>query len=73
MLVASGAAVGGVFACVAAGGDDQRRLVSPLYAADVLGGCLGSIAASLLLIPLLGLAATAQWAVAFAVVALLLA
>ncbi len=52
---------------------DQRRLVSPLYAADVLGGCFGSVAASLLLIPLLGLPLTAEWSAALAVVALMLA
>jgi hypothetical protein len=38
---------------------DQRPVVSPLYAADLLGGSLGSLAASLLLIPMLGLPASA--------------
>ena len=38
---------------------NQRMVISPLYAADLLGGCFGSLVASLLLIPALGLAASA--------------
>ncbi len=38
---------------------DQRAVISPLYAADLLGGCLGTLAASLFLIPVLGLAGSA--------------
>jgi spermidine synthase len=38
---------------------DQRLVVSPLYAADLIGGCLGSLAGSLILIPILGLGDTA--------------
>jgi spermidine synthase len=34
---------------------DQRMIISPLYAADLLGGCLGSLVASFFLIPALGL------------------
>ncbi len=37
----------------------QGRLVSPLYAADLLGGAGGSLLASLLLVPLAGLGGTA--------------
>ncbi|MGE0086773.1 MAG: hypothetical protein AB7S75_20405 [Desulfococcaceae bacterium] len=33
----------------------QRDLISPLYAADLLGACLGSMAGSLFLIPFLGM------------------
>ena len=88
MLFATGVSVAGVFACASLadprGADvgrptspthpvDQLSLVSPLYAADVFGGCLGSVAASLVLIPLLGLPLTAEWAAALAGVALLLA
>jgi spermidine synthase len=87
MLFAAGVAVAGVFACASVGDSrqtsptcptsptrpfDQRRLVSPLYAADVLGGCLGSVAASLLLVPLLGLPLTAEWCAALAALALVL-
>jgi spermidine synthase len=39
--------------------DDQRAVISPLYAADLIGGCLGSLAGSLFLIPVLGLGGTA--------------
>jgi spermidine synthase len=38
---------------------DQRLVVSPLYAADLLGGCCGSLIASLFLVPVLGLGAAA--------------
>jgi len=34
---------------------DQQTVIAPLYAADLLGGCLGSLMGSLVLIPLLGL------------------
>jgi spermidine synthase len=34
---------------------DQQSVIAPLYAADLLGGCLGSLLGSLVLIPLLGL------------------
>ncbi len=36
----------------------QQHLISPLYAADLLGACLGSVAGSLFLIPFLGMAHT---------------
>jgi spermidine synthase len=38
---------------------NQRGVVSPLYSADLVGGCVGSLAAGLVLIPLLGLPASA--------------
>lgn len=41
------------------GSGDQGTLVAPLYAADLIGGCAGSMIASLLLIPGAGLAITA--------------
>ena len=34
---------------------DQQTVIAPLYAADLLGGCLGSLLGSLVLIPLFGL------------------
>lgn len=43
--------------------EDQKKVISPLYAADLLGGCLGSLLAGLFLIPLLGLDATTLWTV----------
>jgi spermidine synthase len=51
---------------------DQQAVISPLYAADLMGGCVGSLVATLVLIPLAGLAATALWVAAFAGVSLLL-
>jgi hypothetical protein len=62
-----------VFSRASFSGDDQRRLVSPLYAADVLGGSIGSGVCSLLLIPLLGLPLTAEWTAALMAVAIILA
>ncbi len=60
LLVLSGFFVAGVFAYASfreAG--DQRKAVAPLYAADLIGGCLGSILATLALAPLAGLAISA--------------
>jgi len=69
LLFASGFLVAAVFAQQSLHRHpEQRPLVAPLYAADLLGGCLGSLAASLFLIPILGLPGTAHLA---AVVALL--
>jgi len=47
-------------------------VISPLYAADLFGGCLGSIAASLLLVPLAGMDMTAAAMAGLALLALLL-
>ena len=60
LLVLSGFFVAGVFAYASprrAG--DPTTVVAPLYAADLIGGCLGSILASLVLAPLAGLAISA--------------
>ena len=46
--------------------------VSPVYAADLLGGCVGSLLAGVVLIPLLGLPATALAAAVAIACALLL-
>jgi hypothetical protein len=53
------------------GVDHQGRAVSPLYAADLLGGCLGSFLAGLLLLPLLGAKATSLGLAALALAAIL--
>jgi hypothetical protein len=52
--------------------EQQRSVVSSLYAADLVGGCLGSLAASLLLVPLLGIGVTALVAALLAAASLLL-
>jgi len=59
-LLAAGFLVSAAFAyaCLA-GVTDPRAVVAPLYAADLIGGCLGSLAGSLLLVPLAGLNMTA--------------
>ena len=54
------------------GAPTQRAVVSPLYAADLLGGCLGSLLATLVLVPWVGLDGTAASAAAVALLALLL-
>jgi len=51
---------------------DQDRVVSPLYAADLIGGCLGSTLASLVMIPLLGLDMTLQGMMTLALFSILL-
>jgi len=35
--------------------EDQQKVISPLYSADLIGGCLGSVLGSLILIPLVGM------------------
>ncbi|HVP38333.1 MAG TPA: hypothetical protein VMS93_04035, partial [Candidatus Saccharimonadales bacterium] len=60
LLAACGFLVAAAFAyAVLRGAPEARAVVGPVYAADVLGGCLGSLAAGLVLIPMLGLPATA--------------
>ena len=51
---------------------DQRLVISPLYASDLLGGCLGSLAATLFLIPMLGLSSTALLTAVIVAIALML-
>ena len=73
LLVASGFLVAAVFAYATLQGQpDQRSAVSPLYAADLLGGCLGSIGASLFLVPVVGLTGTAAFLALLALGATLL-
>jgi spermidine synthase len=62
LLAASGFSVAALFAYASLQHvTDQQAVISPLYAADLLGGCVGSIGATLILIPLAGLAVTADW------------
>jgi hypothetical protein len=73
LLMASGFLVAGIFGYAGLeGADDQRRVIAPLYASDLLGGCLGSVTASLILIPLAGLAVSAGWMAPLGVASLLL-
>jgi spermidine synthase len=55
-LVTTAALSAGVFACASFKQVDQpAAVISPLYAADLAGGCLGSMVAGLILIPLVGI------------------
>jgi len=38
--------------------EDQKKVISPLYSADLIGGCFGSLLASLILVPLAGMDVT---------------
>jgi spermidine synthase len=72
-LLACGLLVAGAFAwAVLAGAPEARAVVGPVYAADLVGGCAGALAAGLVTIPMLGLPATAGLAALAAAAALLL-
>ena len=69
MMLLTGLFVAGIFAYASLiGTGGQRDRVSPLYAADLIGGCLGSLLGSLFMIPFLGLV---QSAVILSIVCLL--
>ena len=73
LLFACGFLVAAAFAyAVLRGAPDGGAVIGPVYAADLLGGCAGSLVAGLAAIPMLGLPATAVLAAALAVSALLL-
>jgi spermidine synthase len=38
--------------------EDQKKVISPLYSADLIGGCLGSLVGILILIPMAGMDVT---------------
>jgi spermidine synthase len=60
LLGASGFAVGGIFAYASIHEvEDQKKIISPLYAADLIGGCIGCLLGSLIFIPLAGMDVTA--------------
>jgi spermidine synthase len=74
LLAATGAVVAGLFGCAAATiREGQAASMGRLYAADVLGGCLGCVAAGLALVPLAGLGASALVVSALALAALVVA
>ena len=56
LMFIGGFLVAGMFAfCSLSHVKDQKLIVSPLYAADLLGGCVGSLVGSLIFIPFLGM------------------
>lgn len=73
LLAAAGFLVAGVFAYTGLRwASGQENAISPLYAADLFGGCIGSVAASLLIVPLAGMDMTAAAMVVLSLAALLL-
>ncbi|MBP1636614.1 MAG: Spermine synthase, partial [Acidobacteria bacterium] len=71
-LAVVGLLVGAVFGCAAARQPLSERAAGGLYAADVVGGAAGSLAATVLLVPLAGLAVTAWLVVGLAAAALVI-
>ncbi|MBU1699219.1 MAG: hypothetical protein KJ970_17965 [Candidatus Eisenbacteria bacterium] len=72
LIFLDGYFVAAIFAyCGMSEAEDPGALVSPLYTSDLIGGCLGSLAASLLLIPVAGMAAS-TWGAALLAFCLLL-
>ena len=72
-LLTAGLLVAGIFAYTSLHGiEAQKSVISPLYAADLFGGCLGSLLGSLFLIPVLGMDATTKGMLLLAAFSLLL-
>jgi spermidine synthase len=72
-LAATGFLVAGIFAFASLHGiREQKEVISSLYSADLIGGCLGSLFGSLILIPVLGLDITTQGMIMLAAFSLLL-
>jgi hypothetical protein len=64
---------GGLFAYAGLRGVwEQKNVIGPLCAADLIGGCLGAILGSLALIPIFGLSGTLKGMILLATLALLL-
>jgi spermidine synthase len=59
LLAATGFLVAGIFAYASLHEiEDQKNVISSLYSADLIGGCLGSLLGSLILTPLAGMDVT---------------
>jgi hypothetical protein len=72
LLFVAGSLVASLFAYASLiGGEAQQRLVTPLYAADILGGCAASLLGSIFLVPFFGMELTAGVAAILALLALL--
>jgi hypothetical protein len=60
LLAIAGFLVAGIFAYASLHEiEDQKSVISSLYSADLIGGCLGTLLGSLILIPLAGMDVTA--------------
>ena len=73
LLAVAGFLVAGIFAFTSLYEiEEQKSVISPLYSADLIGGCLGSLLGSLILIPLVGLDVTTRGMLLLAAFSLLL-
>ncbi len=73
LLAGAGFLVAGVFACASLQAEsDARNLIAPLYSADLIGSCIGSLTGTLFLIPIFGLATTSAWIIPAALLTALL-
>jgi hypothetical protein len=73
LLFSVGMLVAGIFACVAAlSRGEGGAAIGRLYGADLAGGALGSLLASLVLVPMAGLVPTTWVVVGLSAIALLL-
>lgn len=73
LMILTGMFVAGIFAYVSIDRvTDQSSVVAPLYAADLVGGCIGSLAGVLILIPMLGLTFTSFFMGALTILCLIL-
>jgi spermidine synthase len=52
--------------------ENQRKVISPLYSADLIGGCLGSLVSTLFLIPFIGMTYTSLYIAALIGISILL-
>jgi spermidine synthase len=70
LIAADGGLTGAMFAWASVfAGLEQRRIVGPLYAADLAGGCVGAVLGGLVLVPLFGLDGAALGAAVAALLA----
>ncbi len=73
MLFMTGFLLAGIFSYASMRNTrDQREVITPMYSADLLGGCIGSVLTSLYLVPVAGLDTTAYLMAPLAIVAVLL-
>ena len=72
LLAATGFLVSGLFICRPLRCPGTEKGHRPLYAADLIGGCLGAILGSLALIPIFGLAGTLKGMILLAALGILL-
>lgn len=69
----SGFLTAAIFALVSASQPESpKKIISPLYASDLIGGCVGIVAGSIFFVPFLGLSATLKIAAILALAGLIL-